>query len=82
MGQFSRLEKALAECEKAADHDRVVQQMLSDFDEQKLVWESQREQEAEQLRLAYEKLMNGWKQLEDEKRKWLEEQDSVKKKRR
>lgn len=70
LGQFTRLEEALSECQAAEGHDQIVQRMITDFDAQKCVWEAQRQEEIEQLRVAYEKLMDGWKQLEDEKREW------------
>lgn len=80
MGQFTRLDKALSECERAANHDQVVQQMILEFDEQRKAWEEQREQEAERLRLAYEKMMEAWRMLEEERRMWLEEQDKAEQK--
>ena len=44
---------------------------MSEFDQQKQAWEQQRQQEVERLQVASQKLIDGWKQLEDEKREWL-----------
>lgn len=76
-GQFSRLEKALDECERAVEHDQVIQRMLIEFDQQKKEWELQCEEEASRLKLAYQKLMEGWRQLESERRSLLDEREAL-----
>lgn len=76
-GQFSRLEKAITECERAAEHDQIVQRMLVEFDQQKKEWKHQCEEETARLKLAYEKLMEGWKQLEDERRNLMNERETA-----
>lgn len=71
LSQVARVEKSLAECEAAVGQNQVVQRILADFERQKEVWERERQAEIKRLFDASEKLARGWKQLEDERQKWI-----------
>lgn len=71
LSQIARLEKSLAECEAAVGQNQVVQRILTDFERQKEAWERERQAEIKRLFEASEKLARGWKQLEDERQKWI-----------
>ena len=74
--QVSRLETVLDEIQRAEENDKIVQRILADFEEEKLAWEERRQAETLRLQKASEKLINGWQQLEDERRKWVDERGS------
>lgn len=74
--QISRLEKGLAECERAAGNDKIVQRILSDFELEKQAWEAERQIETLRLKEAGEKLILGWEQLENERRTWMDQRDN------
>lgn len=72
-GQVARLEKGLDECQEAVDNDRIMRTVLASFETQKRVWQEKCDAESKRLQLASEKLAEGWKELEDERRKLLDE---------
>jgi hypothetical protein len=72
-GQVARLEKALDECQAAVDNDRIMRTVLANFETEKKVWQERCDAEANRLKLVGEKLAEGWKELEDERRKLLDE---------
>ncbi len=75
--QVTRLDRALEECRRAADNDRIVQKLLADAQLERENWERKRQAEILRLEQAGERLAQGWKQLEDERRNWLDQQDGV-----
>ena len=70
--QVARLEKAMLECESAAENDRIVQSILASFEKEKLAWEEMRQLEIARLSRAGEELIKGWASLEAEQIKWLD----------
>lgn len=73
--QISRLEKEMAKCEEAVDNDKIVQKILADFELEKQAWDAERQTETRRLKDAGEKLIQGWEQLENERRNWLDQRD-------
>ena len=71
LSQIGRIQKSLQQCKEAVDQNQVVQRILADFDRQKEAWELERHTEIQRLFAASEKLVQGWKQLEDERQAWL-----------
>lgn len=67
--QVARLDKSIAECNRAIENDRIVQNILADFETEKLAWEKDRQAEIARLQAAGEELIKGWEQLESERRK-------------
>jgi hypothetical protein len=74
--QFSRLESALIDVQSAEENDKILQRILADFEKEKRTWEEQRQAEILRLQNASEQLISGWQQLEDERRKWMDERDN------
>lgn len=72
MNQVERLERELDRCQKAVDNEKIVQQLMADFELQKHEWEAIRQTEIERLNEAGDKLAAGWEKLEIERREWLE----------
>ncbi len=73
--QVARLEEALRKCQQAEENDKVLQNILSNFELEKKTWEEQRQAEILRLELASKQLSLGWQQLEDERRHWLDERN-------
>jgi hypothetical protein len=76
LSQVARIEEALGKCQLAVNQNQIVQRILADFEKQKLDWERQREAEADRLYQAGEKLIEGWRQLEAERREWMSKRNS------
>ena len=74
--QISRIDKAVEECRLAENNDQILQKIRKDFEQEKLEWEETRNSESLRLIEASDKLIEGWKALEDERRSWLDERDS------
>ena len=72
-GQITRLDKSLDQIKLVADNDKILQRVLADFENEKKAWEDQRQAEMQRLQMAGDKLIDGWKQLESERRKWLDQ---------
>jgi hypothetical protein len=77
LSQVTRLETALEECSRAVENDRIVQQILADFESEKQAWEVNRQAEILRLTAAGEELIRGWEQLENERRKWSDKLGSA-----
>lgn len=75
LNQIDRLENALQEAQRIEEQGDVVQRLVRDLDEQREAWEQQRQRELTQLADASDKLVQGWKRLEDERRTWLTERE-------
>ena len=73
--QVTRLETALQQCQQAEHNDKIVQNILAEFELEKETWEEQRQAEIRRLDIASEQLSLGWQQLEDERRSWLDERN-------
>ncbi len=73
--QILRLDKALDEFRLAQNNEKILQKILKDFETEKLQWDEARNSEILRLSDASEKLIEGWQQLEDERRNWLDERD-------
>ncbi len=71
--QVERLSEALRTCREANEQAERFQSQLDSFEEKRAEWELQKETETNRLNLACEKLIEGWKQLENEKRQWMGE---------
>ena len=74
--QIDRLENTLAICQRDVDRSESIRQMFASFAEQKQCWEAEREAEIARLDRACGQLIDGWKQLEDARRRWLAEQST------
>ena len=74
-GQLVRLETVLEECDRAQRNDQIVQQILADLETQKIAWAENCQTESQRLKEAADQLALGWKQLENERRKWIDERD-------
>lgn len=70
--QIEKLEQAVAECEAAAENDRIVKEILKRHEEEKKLWEEERQAETLRLSHAGEELIKAWDKLEDERRHWLD----------
>ena len=66
----------MEECRLAENNDQILQKIRKDFEQEKLEWEETRNSESLRLIEASDKLIEGWKALEDERRSWLDERDS------
>lgn len=75
-GQVARLNQALDECQRAASNDAIVQRILADFEREKHNWEEKRQSEIARLKEAGDKLSAGWKVLEDERRRFLDQRNA------
>jgi hypothetical protein len=73
--QVARLEDALRQCRQAEQNEKVLQDILSNFELEKEKWKEQRNAEVRRLDLASQQLALGWQQLEDERRQWLDERN-------
>ena len=73
--QVTRLETALQQCQQAEHNDKIVQNILAEFELEKETWEEQRQAEIRRLDIASEQLSLGWQQLEDERLSWLDERN-------
>ena len=73
--QVARLEEALRQCQQAENNDKILQDILSNFELEKKKWEEQRQAEIRRLDQASKQLSLGWQQLEDERRNWLDERN-------
>jgi len=76
--QIDRLENTLAICQRDVDQSDAIRQMLASFAQQKQCWEAEREAEIARLDRACGQLIDGWKQLEDARRRWLAQQSTRK----
>ena len=74
--QISRIDKAVEECRLAENNDKILQKMRKDFEQEKLEWQETRNSEGLRLNEASDMLIQGWKDLEDERRSWLDERDN------
>ena len=68
--QLAKLEKALVQCKNAELQNEVLQRIIAEFEQQKIDWEQTRVAEEKRLFAAGEKLIEGWKQLEQERANW------------
>ena len=75
--QVTRLEGALDECRQAEENDRIIQGLLADAESEREAWEKRRQMEILRLEQVGEKLAEGWKQLEDERRNWMDHRDGI-----
>ena len=73
LNQVARLNKSLDKCKQAVDQDKIVQRIMSDFERQKQEWEKERQVEIKRLVEAGDNLIQGWKQLEQERQAFLAE---------
>lgn len=73
--QVARLEEALRQCQQAENNDKVLRDILSNFELERKKWEEQRQAEIRRLDLASQQLSLGWQQLEDERRNFLDERN-------
>ena len=71
-GQVARLDKALDECQAAVDNDRIMRTVLASFETEKKQWQEKCEAESKRLKAEGQKLAEGWKELEDQRRKLLD----------
>ena len=74
-GQVARLEKALDECQAAVDNDQIMRTVLASFETEKRQWQEKCAAESNRLKAEGQKLTAGWKELEDERRKLLDERN-------
>ena len=72
-GQVARLDKALDECQAAVDNDRIMRTVLASFETEQKQWQEKCEAESKRLKAEGQKLAEGWKELEDERRRLLDE---------
>ena len=77
VAQLSRLNDDVRQCQQAKKEGEVVQRLMVELEEQKQIWETERESELQRLRLASEKLSSGWDELETQRREALIEQDAM-----
>lgn len=70
--QVEKLEQAIEECERSAENDRIVQEILKRHEDEKRMWEEERQSETIRLSQAGEELIKAWGQLEEERRAWME----------
>lgn len=70
--QVEKIEQTIESCHRAAENDRIVQEVLRKHEEEKRKWEEERQAETLRLSQAGEELIRAWEQLEEERRKWLE----------
>ncbi len=68
-GQVERLEKAVDDCNRSVENDKIVQRIKAEFELEKQEWEQQRQSEIIRLSTAGNELATGWEQLELERRK-------------
>ena len=76
-GQVARLDKALDECQAAVDNDRIMRTVLASFETEKKQWQQKCEAESKRLKAEGQKLAEGWKELEDQRRKLLDERSGT-----
>ena len=76
-GQVARLDKALDECQAAVDNDRIMRTVLASFETEKKQWQEKCEAESKRLKAEGLKLAEGWKELEDQRRKLLDERSGT-----
>ena len=72
----NQMEQLLAAVQKFQTSDNqleMLQKAVDDLSSQRANWEDMKAREMERLNLASEKLAEGWRQLEDARRKWLME---------
>ena len=74
--QVARLKKAIDECNRAVENDKIVQRILADFEIEKQTWEEKRQAEILRLSAAGEELIQGWEKLESERQKWLDQREA------
>ena len=74
LGQIDRIEDSIEECNRAVENDRILQNILREFELEKKAWEESRQAEARRLQLAGEDLIRQWEELESARRKFLDEQ--------
>lgn len=70
--QVEKLEQAIDACQRASENDRIVQEVLRKHEEEKRMWEHERQSETLRLSQAGDELIKAWEQLEEERRNWLE----------
>ncbi len=74
-GQIDRLDKALDACQTAEKNDKVLQNVLAEFEAEKKLWEQQKDAELIRIKQAGDRLADGWKELERERRRLLDQQN-------
>ena len=74
--QLSQITNAIESCQQSTQQSRTADQVLSELDAKQKAWESEKEAEMRRLDLACEKLVEGWRDLENERRKWLVERST------
>lgn len=70
--QVSNVEQVLKQCEAAVDNDRRLKKLFVDFEKEKHQWSQARQAEIERLSIAGDKLIQGWVDLEAERRQFLD----------
>ena len=75
--EISKLETAIEKCQQAADNDRVLQHLRMELENERQSWEADRDAEAKRLHDASEKLIQAWQQLEEERRRWMDEREQI-----
>lgn len=70
--QVERLGQAMEACERAAENDKIVKEILKRHEDEKRLWEEERQAEMIRLSKAGDELVKAWEQLEEERRNWLE----------
>ena len=70
--QVGKIEQTLAQCEAAVEKERLLQQRLAEFENEKHQWQQTRMSEIERLSAASDELAKAWGQLEVERRKCLD----------
>ena len=73
--QIVRLDKAIDECNRSVENDKIVQRIFADFEIEKQTWEEKRQDEILRLSAAGDELIRGWEKLEAERQKWLEQRE-------
>ena len=71
LNQVARLNKSLDKCKQAVDQNEILQRIMADFERQKESWEKERQAEINRLIEAGDNLIQGWKQLEQERQAFL-----------
>ncbi len=76
--QMEKLMLALEQCQRTDDEFQEMRQVFSDLNLQRIAWERKKNSELNRLNLASEKLVEGWRQLENERRRWIEQRGETK----
>ncbi|MEL7497477.1 MAG: hypothetical protein AAFN77_07695 [Planctomycetota bacterium] len=70
--QVEKLEQAMAEVDRAAENDRIVKDILRRHEDEKRLWEEERQTETIRLSQAGDELIKAWDKLEEDRRNWVE----------